>query len=159
MDSIPTRGNDIFNSFISLLWSLVQAKCGIEFTTQQAILPEFSRKWRAECLTLGSLCQPCYIRNTACSWKKLFLDSGRSSLAAWCRVGLRTSTGWRAPHRGGASGRESDSYENAQYNISECYGVSTGLFFLFALFCVDFFFNVAGKSPQTEHSSWILSNG
>ena len=68
--SIPTRGDGIFTYiyiFISLLWYSGKARCWVlPLNTPCLQNSAESGKWSV--LTLGSLCLPCCVRDTAWSW-------------------------------------------------------------------------------------------
>ena len=63
----PTRGDEIFIQIyisISSLWYRGKA-LELSSAIQHGMPPELGRKWGTECLTLGFLCLPCCVRDTA----------------------------------------------------------------------------------------------
>ena len=66
VDSIPTRGIQIFYIFLSSLWCPRQ-RTALSSATQHAMPPGFGDKWGTN-LTLGSLCLPCCVWYTAWNW-------------------------------------------------------------------------------------------
>ena len=75
MGSIPKEIEELkYLLKIYIFFALVSRKSAVlSSATQHAMPPEFGKKWGTECLTLGSLCLPCCMRDTPWSWFILFI--------------------------------------------------------------------------------------
>ena len=75
-DPRSIRWNIYLNLFFHFFALVSRLSAALSSATQHAMPPEFGRKWGTECLmTLGSLCLPCCVRDTA--WRMLvFIING-----------------------------------------------------------------------------------
>ena len=64
-DPHSRRRNIYLNLYFHFFALVSKLSAGLSSTTQHAMPPEFGRQWGTGVLTLGSLCLPCCVRDTA----------------------------------------------------------------------------------------------